>query len=133
MIQTIELAEYESRRTIAAPPTAADQVLAERLSVCGDLELKLDVRWLAGNKVEVTASSWVGVVRFSALEVRVVPKLVGDALQVLRMLEYAGDVRLVAHLPMDRELPAEGSDLFELIVMLLVEETRLLIREGLIR
>ena len=133
MIQTIELAEYESKRIKAAPPTASDLTLAEGLSSRGDLEPRLVVRWLTGDKVEVTASSWVGVVRFSALEIRVVPKLVGDALQVLRMLEYAAGVRLLAHLPVDRKLPANGSDLFELIVMLLVEETKLLIRDGLIR
>ncbi len=62
-----------------------------------------------------------------------VPKLVGDPLRVLKMLEYSGGVRLLAHLPVERPLPEHGSDLFELIVMLLAEETRLLIRDGLIR
>jgi 5-methylcytosine-specific restriction enzyme subunit McrC len=133
MIHRIELAEYESICIRAAPPTAADLTLSERLSTRVDLEPRLVVRWLTGGKVEVTASSWVGVVRFSSLEIRVVPKLVGNALGVLRMLEYAAGVRLIARLPIDRELPANGSDLFELIVMLLVEETKLLIRDGLIR
>jgi 5-methylcytosine-specific restriction enzyme subunit McrC len=133
MSQTIELVEYESRCVRAPAPTAADQELAERLSVDGDLEPRLEVRWLASGKVEVKASSWVGVVRFSALEIRVVPKLVGGTLAVLRMLEYTAGLRLIAHLPIEREVLANGTDLFELIVLLLVEEAKLLIRDGLVR
>jgi 5-methylcytosine-specific restriction enzyme subunit McrC len=133
MVQTIELTEYGSTRLRAPDPTSADRELAQRLSPYGDLEPRLVVRWLAGGEVEVVASSWVGVVRFSSLEIRIVPKLVGDALRVLRMIEYTSGVRLIAHLPMDRQLPADGTDLFELVVMLLIEETKLLIRDGLIR
>ncbi|MFL0176828.1 McrC family protein [Mycobacterium sp. SMC-13] len=134
MFQTIELVEYESRRVRATRgPTTADLELAARLSAGGDLDPRLEIRWLASGDLEVRASSWIGVARFSSVEIRVVPKLAGGTLRVLRMLEYTAGVRLLAHLPIDRQLPADGTDLFELVVMLLIEETRQLLRDGLIR
>ncbi|GJF12711.1 hypothetical protein NGTWS0302_02480 [Mycolicibacterium cyprinidarum] len=133
MLQTIELVEYETKRVRSPAPSDADLKLAEALSAFGDLAPRLKVRWLAGGRVEVTAGSWVGIVRFSSLEIRVVPKLVGGAYGVLRMLDYGSGVRLLARLPSDQQLPAGGTDLFELIVMLLVEETKSLLRGGLIR
>ena len=93
-MQTIELTEYQSTREKALSPTEDDLALAERLSLGRDRDPRLEVRWLAGGKVDITASSWVGIVRFSALEIRVVPKLVGGTLRVLQMLEYSAGVRL---------------------------------------
>jgi 5-methylcytosine-specific restriction enzyme subunit McrC len=133
MLQTIELAEYETTCEPSAPPTAADQRLAEQLSAAGEFGARLDVRWLVNNTVEITASSWVGSVSFSALEVRVIPKLAGGTLRVLRMIEYADGVRLLSHLPRDQRLPGGGNDLFDLIVMAFVGETKWLIRDGLLR
>lgn len=133
MCQTIELAEYQTICKPTAKPTPADQQLAERLSAGGELGARLDVRWLVDGRVEVKASSWVGTVRFSGLEIRVVPKLVGGSLRVLRMIEYASGIRMLSHLPPNQRLQAEGSDLFQLIVLALVQEARLLLRDGLIR
>ncbi|OBY31836.1 McrC family protein [Mycolicibacter kumamotonensis] len=132
MVETIELAEYETRFA-RAQPTTDDARLADRLSAHGDASARLDVRWLANNRVEIRASSWVGVVRFSGFEVRIVPKLAGGALRVLQMIEYTNGVRLLTHLPREQQLPANGNDLFELIVMALIHATRSLIRDGLIR
>jgi len=133
MRQTIELVEYQSKSVPSAKPTPADQKLAERLSAEGEIEARLDVRWLINGRVEVKATSWVGVVQFSGLEIRVVPKLVGGALRVLRMIEYSDGVQLLTRLPPDQQLAPTGDDLFELIVRLLVSEVNLLIRDGLIR
>ncbi len=133
MRRTVELAEYQKERVPAAKPTPADLKLAEKLSAGGAVDARLDVRWLTDGHVEINATSWVGVVQFSALEIHVVPKLVGGSLRVLRMVEYANGIRLLAHLPPDQRLSAVGTDLFQLIVMALVQETRELIRDGLIR
>lgn len=132
-VQSYVLNEYDRRMIDCPPPTAADRRFAESMTAGGDLAPRLDARWLAGGQLEVTTYSWVGVVRFSAVEIRVVPKLIGGALRVLRMIEYARGVRLIARLPTDRPLPADGTDLFDLVVMLLVEEVKSLIRDGLIR
>ncbi|MFA5608472.1 MAG: hypothetical protein WDA07_15100 [Leucobacter sp.] len=133
MRRTVELAEYDKECVPAATPTPTDLKLAEKLSAGGSVSARLDVRWLADGHVEINTTSWVGVVQFSALEIRVVPKLVGGSLRVLRMVEYADGIRLLSHLPPDQRLPADGTDLFQLIVMALVQETKELIRDGLIR
>lgn len=134
MMQTrLLLHEYDSREIDCPPPTPGDLKLAAGLAAGGALAPRLDVEWLLGGTMRVTTHSWIGVVRFSAVEIRVVPKLIGDSLRVLRMIEYAEGVRLIARLPRDRPLPADGTDLFDLIVMLLTEEVKALVRNGLIR
>ena len=133
MCQTIEITEYQSVRIDADKPSPDDLRLAEKLSAGGEIEARLDVRWLVGGQVEIKASSWVGVVRFSALTVRVVPKLVGGAFRVLRMIEYADGIDLLSHLPQDHRMPVDGNELFQLIVVAFVQEIKELVRDGLIR
>lgn len=129
---TISLDEYKSARAPSGPPSAGDLRLAALLAG-RDVEPRLTVRWLAGNEIDVTASSWVGVVRFSRVEIRVLPKLVGGPLRVLRMLEYSSGPNLLKRLPTHRPLPSDGDDLFELICVLLAEETKALVGDGLLR
>src|SRR4051794_30750102 len=114
----IELGEYQRKQQPAPPPTEADQRLADRLTNRED-GVRLNVRWMADGTVDVSSSSWVGVIRFSHVDVRVVPKLVGGPLRVLRMLEYASGITMLRRLPVDRPLPADGKDLFDLICLLL--------------
>lgn len=132
-MSTYQFSEYESRVIEGYRPTPGDKRLAEDLAAGGGLAPRMDVDWLEGGRVKVATYSWIGVVRFSALEIRVVPKLVGGTLPVLRMIEYSESIRLLARLLTDRPLPGDGTDLFDLIVMLLIEETKSLIRDGLIR
>ncbi|MBX7133606.1 MAG: McrC family protein [Fimbriimonadaceae bacterium] len=133
MIQVIELAEYQAKCVPAPGPTPGDTDLAAELGAGGDVEARLDVRWLANGKIDVRASSWVGVVRFSAVEIRVLPKLVGGELKVLQMIEYTDRIDLLKRLPPEQRLAPTGDDLFELIVRLLTAETKQLLRDGLIR
>ncbi len=128
----VELGEYQQKRVEVPPPSEADEQLANRL-MSGQDGVRLDARWMADGTLDVSASSWVGVVRFSRVDVRVVPKLVGGSLRVLRMLEYASGVSMLRRLPTDRPLPADGKDLFDLICLLLAQETEALIRDGLLR
>jgi 5-methylcytosine-specific restriction enzyme subunit McrC len=129
------LPEYRSRTIHAgAPPTSADERLAALLRGKDENEpARLDVRWLANGKVEIRTTSWVGVVRFSSLEVHVVPKLAGGELQVLRMLEYALGVRMLRRLQDVTTLAARGINLLDLVCLLLAEETQFLLRNGLLR
>lgn len=133
-IQRLELGEHQTRTwPTDALPSAADERLAHRLAGDGNEPARLDVRWLANGHVEVSATSWIGVVRFSGIEVHVFPKLVGGNLRVLRMLEYALGVRMLRRLPAQRPLAAEGDDLLDLVCLLLVEETQAVLRDGLLR
>ena len=128
-----QFAEYEARVINCPPPTPTDKRLAQDLARRGDIVPRMDLDWLDSGQVKVRTYSWVGVVRFSAFEIHVVPKLIGGTLRVLRMIEYAGGIPLLARLSTDRHLPADGNDLFDLVVMLLTEETKALVRDGLIR
>ena len=130
---TVVLGEYERRQIPASAPTESDLRLSNDLAGTGQGDgNRLDVRWLANGNVEIGASSWVGVARFSDLEVHVVPKFVGGPLRVLRMLEYTSGVDILRRLPMNRPLPVDGTDLFDLVCLLLVEETTALLRDGLL-
>jgi 5-methylcytosine-specific restriction enzyme subunit McrC len=132
-MDSYRFSEYENRVIDCPRPTSGDKRLAASLAAGGDLKPRMDIEWLDGGQMKVTTHSWVGVVRLSAVEIRVVPKLIGGTLRVLRMIEYASGIRLIARLPTNRPLPADGADLFDLIVLLLTEETKALIRDGLIR
>ena len=119
-----------------SPPSEADLRLSAQLS--GDLDeedsrARLRVRWLRDGQVELVASSWVGVVRFASFDVHVQPKYVGGPLGVLQMLQYSSGVQMLRRLPSNRPLPADGSDLFDLICLLLTEEVHALLRDGLLR
>ena len=73
------------------------------------------------------------MVRFSELEIRVLPKLVGGRTESAAHDRVPLRGRLLRHRPADQQLEAAGDDLFELIVRLLVTEEKQLVREGLIR
>lgn len=132
-MQIIEINEYGAKCEPAPGPTPADKTLAAQLAAGGELGARLEVRWLADGKIEVQASSWVGVVCFSGVEIRVLPKLVGGDLKVLQMIEYTRGLDLLKHLPEEQQLATTGNNLFELIVMILVIETKRLLRDGLLR
>ena len=94
---------------------------ADALAAAGD-DAKLRVRWLIDGRAEISASSWVGVVRFSNLDIRVVPKLVGGELNVLRMIAFASGVDVLRRLPNLRALPPRGLDFLQLVCLFLAEE-----------
>ena len=125
-VQRLELGEYGTRKVPTPPPSTGDDRLAERLGRHGEDPARLDVRWLVNGYVEVAASSWIGVVRFSQLEIHVIPKIVGGTLQVLRMFDYALGVQMLRRLPSERPLAARGHDLLDLVCLLLTEEAHAL-------
>lgn len=130
--ERVELAEHDSARKRVPPPSSEDLLLADRL-VEGRGQPRLEVKWLHDGRVEVKSHASIGVVRFSSLDVVVTPKLVGEQLNVLRMIEYASGVGFLRRLPADRPLPADGSDLFDLVCLLLTEEAKELLADGLLR
>ena len=103
----VNLAEYSTATVECALPSPADREAADALAAAGD-DAKLRVRWLIDGRAEISASSWVGVVRFSNLDIRVVPKLVGGELNVLRMIAFASGVDVLRRLPNLRALPPSG-------------------------
>jgi len=128
----VTIPEYGSATVECAPPSPTDRAAADDLAAAGD-DTKLRVRWLIDGRVEISASSWVGVVRFSNLDIRVVPKLVGGELNVLRMIAFASGVDVLRRLPNLRALPPSGEDFLQLVCLFLAEEAGWVVRQGLLR
>jgi 5-methylcytosine-specific restriction enzyme subunit McrC len=128
----VTLSEYTTATVECGLPSPTDRKVADTLAASGD-DAKLRVRWLIDGRAEISASSWVGVVRFSNLDIRVVPKLVGGELNVLRMIEFASGVDILRRLPNLRELPPSGEDFLQLVCLFLAEEARWVVRQGLLR
>jgi len=83
--------------------------------------------------VRVTSRSWIGVVRFEAFEIRIVPKVAGGNLGVLHMLEYASGFRALSRLESERTLRVgRGGRLVDLLGLLLAEASARLVRDGLL-
>jgi 5-methylcytosine-specific restriction enzyme subunit McrC len=83
--------------------------------------------------LRVDATAWVGVVRLTNLEVRVVPKLVGENLGVLRMLEYSSGLGALARLESARTLAADrDGSLIDLLALLLAEGSIDIAKRGIL-
>lgn len=82
--------------------------------------------------VRLRARAWVGVLRFDEFEVRIVPKLAGENLGLVRLLEFTGGIGALRRLPGRRRLEVEGFSLFDLTASLLLDEAEMLIRAGLL-
>lgn len=127
----VQLREWEADRRIsgvALSPT--DRSLAEALS---GGEGRLRVTELA-DTIRFDASAWVGVVRFTEFEVRIVPKLVGDNLGVLQMLEYSSGLGALARLESARTLAsARDGNLVDLLALLLAEGSIGIAKRGILQ
>jgi 5-methylcytosine-specific restriction enzyme subunit McrC len=111
-------------------PTLADERLASRLR-SGDSPV--GVEWLRGGRMKVETKAWVGLLRFTRQEIRIVPKLVGSDLGVLKMIDYCGSLRSLRRFESARTIKTGGENLLDLICQLLNEESDTLLREGLLQ
>jgi 5-methylcytosine-specific restriction enzyme subunit McrC len=82
--------------------------------------------------VWVATRSWIGIVRFSGFELRVVPKLSGGNLGVVGMLQYASGIESLKRHESSRMLDAVGDDLLELIAWLFADACEKLLSDGLL-
>lgn len=81
-----EIAEWETLQIDGEVLTPSDQRLKEELESGEEGRLLVDE---LRTGVRITARSWVGIVRFERFEVRVVPKLAGDNIGLVEMIEFA--------------------------------------------
>jgi 5-methylcytosine-specific restriction enzyme subunit McrC len=127
----VQLREWEADRNESGIElSAGDRKLAEALS---SGEGRLRVTELT-DSIRFDASAWVGVVRFTNVEVRVVPKLVGENLGVLQMLEYSSGLGALARLESARTLASsrDGS-LVDLLALLLAEASIQIAKRGILQ
>lgn len=126
----VEIPEWESNRRLPVVQLSdSDRRLATVLREADGGRLLIDER---RDGVYVTAKSWIGVVRFSDFEIRVVPKLRGGNLGVVRMLDYASGVDALRRYDAARDLEAAGDDLIELIAWLFADSVTSIVRDGVL-
>lgn len=124
------LREWETVEVTGLRPSGADLDFAAQLAAD---QTGLTVDWLHGGTVRIRAGSSVGVVRFDSMEVQIVPKLVGENLGVLQMIDYSSGLDALRRARGVRHLAAEGASLVDLICLLLGEECERLTRQGLMQ
>jgi len=82
--------------------------------------------------LRLTATSWVGLVRFERFELRVVPKLAGENLGLVQMIQFLADLGALRRIPGMRDLPVEDPSLLDFIALLFAEACDRLLRGGLV-
>lgn len=125
----VRLAEWESAPAPVQELAPADRQLAATLAERDGGRLLVEER---RSGVHVTTYSWVGVVRFSNFEVRVVPKLAGGNVGIVKMLDYASGVDALRRYNAARDLETMGDDLVELIAWLFADAAADLVKGGLL-
>ena len=109
--------------------TPEDRAVVETLSASADNRLQIEE---LRRGLRVRTRSWVGVVRLPTVEIRVIPKVTGDLIGLVRLLEYTSGLDALTRLGEDATLEASGDSLLELFVLLFVEATERVLRRGLL-
>lgn len=109
--------------------TSEDRAFVDKLSTTTDNRIQIE-ELLSGLRVQTR--SWVGVVRLPTVEIRIVPKVTGDHIGLVRLLEYASGLGALWRPGGSATLQAEGDSLLELIVLLFVEASERVLRRGLL-
>jgi 5-methylcytosine-specific restriction enzyme subunit McrC len=127
--ERVELAEWQQRELVGVHLSVADRELSEQLRGGSDAQLVVDdLHW----GVRITARSWVGVVRFDAFEVSIVPKLAGHTPGLVSLLEFAADLDALKRNASRRTLPTADLGLFDLLALLLAEACEGILRGGIL-
>ena len=106
-----------------------DRAVVEKLSASTDDRVQIEE---LRQGLRVRTRSWVGVVRLPTVEIRIEPKVTGDQLGLVRLLDYASGLDALARLPDGATLKAAGDSLLELFVLLFVEASEQVLRRGLL-
>lgn len=81
--------------------------------------------------LRVRARSWVGVVRLETIELRIVPKLAGENIGLVKLLEFTHGIEGLSRFDTTAGVRVAGDSLFDLIALLFAEATERVIRRGL--
>jgi len=128
-LRTFELGEWETLFIPDESLTPDDQQLRQDLEAGEEGRVVVDE---LRDGVRIAARSWVGLVRFERFEVRVVPKLAGDNLGLVEMVEFATGLDALRRASTARTLHAEGSGLMDLLALLFAEATEAILRGGIL-
>ncbi len=123
------LAEWTSEVYNDIALTPEDQAIVDNWSASADNRLQIEE---LRQGLRVQTRSWVGVVRLPTVEIRIVPKVPGDQLGLVRLLDYASGLDALTHLRDHATLEPSGDSLLELFVLLFVEASEQVLRRGLL-
>lgn len=123
------LTEWTSRVYEGVALTPDDRAVVDKRSASGDDRLQIEE---LRQGLRVRTRSWVGVVRLPTVEIRVVPKVTGDQLGLVRLIEYASGLDALTRLRDGATLEASGDSLIELFALLFVEASERVLRRGLL-
>ncbi len=123
------LCEWESRVFEGVALTPTSRAHAARLAEGREPRLQIDE---LRDGLRVRARSWVGVVRLDGLEIRIVPKLAGEQLGLVRLLEQVSGLDGLARLAGEAGLHLAGDNLLDLVALLFAEACEGVLRRGLL-
>ena len=126
---SFELSEYQRRVFDVGPPSPHDLRLAEELN--SDFDRRLELRWLHDGRLEVRSNSWVGLVRLSSATILIRPKMAGNDLNLVRMIEYASGLDRLRTSRVQRHIDHSDDGLLDLLCALLADEAEALLSDGL--
>lgn len=124
------LTEYESE-VFEVQPARQHEISA----AADHLKGRVQLRWLAGDRVEVTATQWVGSVDVpgGVGPLRVVPKLAGNELDVLAMMAFAeGSSHDVLASLKHLHSPGKSDSMPEMLARFLTDSANDVHRQGLL-
>lgn len=82
--------------------------------------------------LRIRARSWIGVVSFEALELRIEPKLAGDRLDLLALIDFAAGVDALERTAGAIRFAAPDEHLLDLLARILGHHCARLVRRGLV-
>lgn len=127
--RTVRLNEWQTVTEPSLRLTDADRKLVNQLA--GDGEERCLIIEELREGLQIEARSWIGVVRFTNFDICVEPKLAGNNIELVKMVEYATGLDALKRFSRERTLPTEDTNLFDLIALLLAEACSALIKGGL--
>jgi len=127
--QTITLPEWAVRETPGLGLTEEDRRLIEEFAALPDERLIIEE---LRDRIRIRSTSWVGVVHLRNVEIQVIPKLAGSSLGVLEMIEQTSGLDALWRSSSVRDLDNQGGNLYDLFVLLLVEECERILRSGVL-
>lgn len=128
--KTVRMQEWQTVILDGVALTESDQELARSLTQEGRRLLVEELR--VG--VRISSRSWVGMIRFEGFDLVVEPKLAGENLGLVRLLEFTTGLSGFRRVSSHRTLSVEPNslDLFDLLALLFAEECSVVVKGGLL-
>ena len=128
-VDCYRLGEWQELFLPGCQLSAQDQELARQL---GGEAGRVDIDELRSG-LRVRARSWVGVVRFNAFELHILPKMAGGNLRLVEMLAFTSGLDALRRNQSLRQIQADSQGgLFDLFAWLLAEACERLLNGGLL-